>query len=286
MPIKITCPSCDGLFQAPESAAGKKAKCPKCGGVIEIPVPVTADAIYEAETSSPRATDGIGVASSAVATAGDAARKPCPKCGEMILQEAIKCRFCGEIFDPMLRTYQRTTARGQNGDANPIFLHIPVSRLIVLSILSLHLYEAYWIYKNWRYVKERDNLSIWPFWRGIFGIFFCHSLLQRMHDDAEARAVEAPSFSPAGLATGWVVLVILGNLIDRLPSMATLLVTALLPSFLCLVPVQKYVNSVAERRDPGEPYYRWSWGHIACIVIGLVGWLGVVAEIVELIAQQ
>lgn len=30
-------------------------------------------------------------------------RRPCPACGEMILSSAVKCRFCGEVFDPVLR---------------------------------------------------------------------------------------------------------------------------------------------------------------------------------------
>jgi hypothetical protein len=30
-------------------------------------------------------------------------RRPCPECGEMILSSAIKCRFCGEIFDAVLK---------------------------------------------------------------------------------------------------------------------------------------------------------------------------------------
>jgi hypothetical protein len=30
-------------------------------------------------------------------------RRPCPMCGEMIQKDAIKCRFCGEIFDPVLK---------------------------------------------------------------------------------------------------------------------------------------------------------------------------------------
>jgi hypothetical protein len=30
-------------------------------------------------------------------------RKPCPACGELIITNAAKCRFCGEIFDPKLK---------------------------------------------------------------------------------------------------------------------------------------------------------------------------------------
>lgn len=97
----------------------------------------------------------------------------------------------------------------------PLFLHIPVGRLILMSIVSFSAYEMYWIYKNWRYVKERDKLNIRPFWRGWFGIFNCHSLLRRIYEDKEARSVEVPSFSPSALATGWVVLIIISNLISR-----------------------------------------------------------------------
>ena len=154
----------------------------------------------------------------------------------------------------------------------PLFLYIPVSRLIILSIVSMSLYEIYWIYKNWRYIKERDNLNIHPFWRGVFGIFFCHSLLRRIHEDEESRSVQMPSFSPGGLATGWVVLVIIANIISRAPGITASIISALVPSFLCLVPIQRYINAVSERRNPGQPYYGWSSGHVVCLVIGLLIW--------------
>jgi hypothetical protein len=160
------------------------------------------------------------------------------------------------------------------GQAAPLFLHISVARLILMSIVSFSLYEAYWIYRNWRYVKERDNLTIRPFWRGVFGIFYCHSLLRRIHEDKEARSVQVPSFSPNGLATGWVVLIIIASVLSGAPGIAAgiVIVAAFIPSFLCLVPVQNYVNSVTERASPGQPYYHWSSGHIVCLVIGIIIW--------------
>jgi hypothetical protein len=36
-------------------------------------------------------------------------RRPCPACGEMIIASAAKCRFCGEIFDEVLRRGGRRT---------------------------------------------------------------------------------------------------------------------------------------------------------------------------------
>ncbi|MCL5037349.1 MAG: DUF4339 domain-containing protein [Chloroflexi bacterium] len=156
--------------------------------------------------------------------------------------------------------------------SSPLFLYIPISRLIILSIVSFGLYEAYWIYKNWRYIKERDGLKITPFWRGMFGVFFCHSLLHGIHDDKEANSIQVPDFSPGALATGWVVLVILSNVLVRFAEGALLLIGPFIPSFLCLVPVQKYINSITEKRIPGMPYYGWSAGHIVCLVWGIIIW--------------
>lgn len=158
------------------------------------------------------------------------------------------------------------------GKDAPLFLYIPVARLIVLSIVSMGLYEVYWIYKNWRYIKERDGLNISPFWRGFFGIFYCHSLLRRIHEDEEARSYQQPAFTPGSLATGWVLLRILANGISRMPSVAASIISAFTPSFLCLVPVQNHINAVTEKRNPAQKAYGWSAGHIVCLVFGIVVW--------------
>ena len=165
-----------------------------------------------------------------------------------------------------------TTNELQTQSDRPLFLHISPARLILLSIASMGLYEAYWIYKNWRYIKERDGLNISPFWRGVFGVFFCHSLLRRIHEDQEARSIQVPAFSPGGLATGWVILIIIANIVGRAPSIAASIIAAFIPSFLCLVPVQNYINAVTEKRNPGQKFYGWSSGHIVCLVIGIIIW--------------
>ncbi|MFQ5754314.1 MAG: hypothetical protein ACE5HI_20200 [bacterium] len=168
------------------------------------------------------------------------------------------------------RQHEEDKRREEYG-TKPLFLHIPIGRLIFMSIMSFGLYEMYWIYRNWKYIKERDDLDIRPFARGWFGIFWCHSLLRRIHEDKEARAVQSPSFSPGGLATGWVVLLIVSIAIARAPIAASI-ISAFVPSFLCLVPVQNYINSVSEKRNPGKPYYGWSSGHIVCLVWGVIIW--------------
>lgn len=155
-------------------------------------------------------------------------------------------------------------------NSGAMFLYIPIGRLIGLSIASYGLYQAYWIYRNWRYLKERDGLNIMPFWRGIFGVFFISSLLTRIKTDGTASAIRPASFSPLGLAIGWIILIVLGNFLGPL---GILLHVA---AVFCLLPVQKYNNDLNESLPSRPSYYGWSKGHIVCLVFGIICWVLVI----------
>jgi predicted RNA-binding Zn-ribbon protein involved in translation (DUF1610 family) len=117
VPIKATCTSCKTQFNAPDNAAGKRTKCPKCGGVIQIPTPAPKEEVFDAIEEPPRSpfTDEdfeIEKPAPAEVPAVGGDRKPCPMCGEMIQKDAVKCRYCGEIFDPVLKKQQKKAQRG------------------------------------------------------------------------------------------------------------------------------------------------------------------------------
>jgi predicted RNA-binding Zn-ribbon protein involved in translation (DUF1610 family) len=104
MPIQVTCHSCQRSFNAPDAAAGKRAKCPQCGGAIDIPAPPAPEEVLDAEPEPvlPFTDEDFEVEPPAALPPTDN-RKSCPMCGEMIQKNAIKCRHCGEIFDPLLK---------------------------------------------------------------------------------------------------------------------------------------------------------------------------------------
>ena len=55
MPIKVTCPKCQGVLHAPDDAGGKRGKCPTCGTVLAIPALGTAEP-FAAEPPRPTPT--------------------------------------------------------------------------------------------------------------------------------------------------------------------------------------------------------------------------------------
>ena len=142
MPIKMSCPSCGKTLSAPDNAAGKKAKCPGCGQIMTVPeAVVAAEDIHAPEPEAtfspqPPAGDGAswldevqGAATPPTASGpGGDARRPCPECGEIIIAGAAKCRFCGAVFDPRLRTSSMQGGQNYRGFA---------ITSMVLGILSL-----------------------------------------------------------------------------------------------------------------------------------------------------
>ncbi|TWT87158.1 hypothetical protein Mal64_26930 [Pseudobythopirellula maris] len=117
MPIHVTCDSCHSNFNAPDGTGGKRAKCPSCGSVIVIPTPPPKEEeVFEAEMAPAGGfdDDDFEIEAPVETPSTDEPRKPCPMCGEQISINAIKCRFCGEIFDPQLKKQARISSSGED----------------------------------------------------------------------------------------------------------------------------------------------------------------------------
>jgi len=162
------------------------------------------------------------------------------------------------------------------------FLYIPVSRLILMSILSFGLYELYWMFMNWDYLRDEKHLKVQPMSRVVFREIFIYSLLRRIHDDPDSNAVHKPRFFAIGLAFLWFVLSFLRSLTAADGTIYGIMITPFIPSFLCLIPVQLYINAVRKKQYPDIRYFGWTTGHIIMLVIGCVLWplfiLGAIAQ--------
>jgi hypothetical protein len=69
----------------------------------------------------------------------------------------------------------------------------------VLFFVTMGLYSIYWFYKNWSCYKYVHKESIWPVPRGIFNIFFAHSLFGKVNATLQ-KIGSGHKWSPSALA--------------------------------------------------------------------------------------
>jgi hypothetical protein len=136
----------------------------------------------------------------------------------------------------------------------PLFFHIPLSRLIISTIVSWGIYDLYWLYKNWhflRFVRQDRGLSS-NFWWDVINPFRIVHIFVKIGMDKELnRAVPNRGyFETNGIL--W-------------------LLTWPLTHFLALIRVQNYVNECNFKL--GRRYTPKSFGHYLALVVGGTGWL-------------
>jgi len=86
-------------------------------------------------------------------------------------------------------------------------------KFILLSVFSLGLYNVWWIYKSWKFFRDKDNLDIMPAARAIFAIFFLNSLFEKIQNFSKSKGY-TKTFSSVGYFIGFFGL----NFASRLPD--------------------------------------------------------------------
>lgn len=89
MPVKVRCPQCEKVLNAPDRARGKAIKCPECGKTVRVPVarPVK-------KVAAPPPSSSMMIANLDLDRMEDTETRICPKCGVEVGLEEIECPEC------------------------------------------------------------------------------------------------------------------------------------------------------------------------------------------------
>lgn len=183
--------------------------------------------------------------------------------------------------------------------------YISVTRIIALTVISMGLYWFYWMYRTWKLYRDHTlelaaetGDTHYPVWHGltqlvpVYGFFRYHAHIRHYKELMVDRGV--PNTLNLGLLTTVVVIngiagILGGTMRDPdLPfGMGVLLagivlsVVTTIVSIVVLSVVQSNLNLYWEAVDARlMRSARFGKGEILCIVLGVLFWLGVVADII------
>jgi len=158
---------------------------------------------------------------------------------------------------------EQITEQG-NFDTSPEFFPITPNKLIIMSICTLGIYEIYWFYRNWKYLKIKKQLKISPFWRSIFSIIFCYSLFKHINNYAKEKGIEE-HISQGSLAFAYIII----TLSIRLPDPYWIVSII---AFLPLLSVQKLINQLNHFKLQIVINNKYSGWNIFGIISGIIIW--------------
>jgi len=81
---------------------------------------------------------------------------------------------------------------------------VSVNIFIILFFLTMGLYGTWWMYKTWRYFKEKDQLEIMPAMRAVFAIFFLYELFVRIQERAHSMGYQQ-KYHSGPLFVGFII---------------------------------------------------------------------------------
>lgn len=69
------------------------------------------------------------------------------------------------------------------------FYPISPLKFSLLALVTLGLYQVYWFYRNWSYLKRIESPKALPFWRAIFSFFWFYPFYQRLVNGEESKDI-------------------------------------------------------------------------------------------------
>jgi len=118
MPVKVRCPGCQKILNAPDRARGKAIRCPDCETVIR--VPAQRQVAKQAAAPPPPSSSGL-IANLDLRRLEDLENRICPNCGADVAPDDIECPKCEVMLETGQLSERRKAARSRSGPDPKLF---------------------------------------------------------------------------------------------------------------------------------------------------------------------
>jgi len=157
---------------------------------------------------------------------------------------------------------------------------ISLKMFFILYISSFGLYEMWWMYKAWRFFKQKDNLKITPTSRAFYSIFFMIPLFNKILSFAKDKGY-SKKYSSIGLYICFIIGAIIGSFLSKHPEPLWLIsifnFVFLIPPFNALNYAKQNSNDfVVTEQTSFNKRQKWLiaigtffWGLLLIAIIGL-----------------
>ena len=117
MPVKVRCPGCRKVVNAPEKARGKAVRCPDCQTIVRVP----AERQVAQRAAAPPPSSSAIIANLDLNRLTDAENRICPRCGADVSPDDIECPKCEVMLETGQLSDQKKAARSRKGPDPKLF---------------------------------------------------------------------------------------------------------------------------------------------------------------------
>lgn len=200
----------------------------------------------------------------------------CNNCEKQNSEGSNFCQYCGiklAIVNAVKGKDDTDHVAGETVDNSkfPYPYAISIWKLIILSSLTLGLFNIYWFGKQWEALKADRKIKATPWLRALFSPIFIYPLFKNIAN--ATKEIDKSKNLNAGVLT---VIYILFLLAARIPNWGWIVGLFI---FLPLIPVQKTINYYWEKKYGnrlvsakfGRSNYIWAFIGSTVIILALIG---------------
>lgn len=167
-------------------------------------------------------------------------------------------------------------------DETLCFQSTPISKILVLSVLSGGIYDIILAYGWWKSLKQNFGYKISPFWRGVFCVFTNFKLFPIFEKYTKIFETKEKYLKGVKYAILYFLMCFIStkielkatildlkNQLDPITSIIIELISLLftLAATLIMVSVQRKINKINEQYFPNAPQNSWKKSNIIWTVI-------------------